>query len=264
MEVFDSSKKYSTRISGAPGVAREIKIVLNELTKDITIDELEKEILENNLLDKSTLRSRNKTLSALKIRYLENPDVNLNALLKLISSNLNEKIKDLVLYYYFCKSEKVVYDVVIQLLFPMYLDGKLMIPKKDIVEFFDNQSKNHPEAKKWTPTIKERIAEHILASLKHFGIVKGSRKKEFNVDYIPKEAIIYVVFDLLDKGYNTKRILNNDIFKIFFLEQDDLIRTLDEAAGEGIVDFKYTENIYYLDPLRKDLEGYIDEIVSKV
>lgn len=100
IEVSDSSKGYSTRISGAPGVAREIKIVLNELAKGIPIDEVERKVVEDNILDKTTLRSRNKVFSAIKLRFITNPEVNLNALLKLISSNISERVKDLVLYYY--------------------------------------------------------------------------------------------------------------------------------------------------------------------
>lgn len=264
IRAFNSSTEYSTRISGAPGVAREIKIVLNELAKGLTIGEVEKEVLEDNILDKSTLRSRDKVFSAMKLRYLNNPDVNLGVLTNLISSDVSERIKDLVLYYHFCNSERLVYDLTVELLYNNFQKGKLTVPKKEIVAFLESKVEKHPESEKWTPTIKQRIAEHYLASLKHFGVLKGSKIKEFNMDYVPLEVIMYVVFDLKDKEYTNKQIMNYEGFKVFFIDKSDLIRYLEEATRAGIIKFSYTKDIYEIDTLGKNLGGFVDEIRSKV
>jgi len=85
--------------------------------------------------------SRKRVFSAIKQRFFINPEVNTKILQKIINSNLNESIKNFIIYYYFSKSENVVYDITTKLLYAMLLEGKSIVTKKDIQTFLKNKPK---------------------------------------------------------------------------------------------------------------------------
>lgn len=261
---MNQNKKYSSRISGVRSLIPETKIILSELAKGIDMKELEKNVFVDNILDKVTLSSRKKTYSAIKLRFLVNPKLNRAILIKLIDSNLNDSIKDLMLYYYLSKAEDIVYDLTTQFLYEKFQNGNLGVSKDETLAFFESQRKKHPEIYKWTPTTRLRIVEHYLAIMKDFKFLKGSRKKLFNVPFIPLEVVLFVVYTLLDAGLNVKQILNSNDFKLFFFSKRDIIRYLDEATRKALIKFKYTGDIYELVPCFKDLEGYVNEITRKI
>lgn len=259
-----SNEKYSGRISGAGSLIRETKIILSELAKGIDMKELEKRAREDNTLDKITLRSREKTYSAIKLRFLVNPKINRTILIKLINSNLDESIKDFILYYYFSKTEKIVYDLTTQFLYKKFQTGDLAVSKKETLAFFEMQRKKHPEIERWTPTTRLRTIEHYLAIMKDFKFLKGSKKKIFDIPFIPLELILYVVYDLFRQGLNAKQIINSEDFKLFLISVDDLVRYLEDASRKGFIKFNHVGNIYEIMPYHKSLEEYVDEIARKV
>ena len=264
-EELKTNERYSSRISGVLSCIPETKIILTELAAGSTYKDIEKKVLVDNILDKRTSRSREKVLSAVKLRFLSNPYIKLKPWIKFVTSGISENSKNLAIYYHLCKSEKIVYDLTTKFLYEKFLDGRLRVSKNEVLDFLNNQKKSHLEMKKWTPMTTERVVEHYLAMLKDFGFLKGSKRKEFNVGYTPLEVIMYVVFCLLDEGKNIKQILKSEDFKLFFIDnKDEIVRYLEDAARKGIVDFKYREGVYELNTRGKGLEGYVDEITRKI
>ena len=256
--------KYSARITGALSLIKETKIFFKELNEDRELEEIHEKVLNENIFDKTSMRQREKVFSAIKQRFFLNSDVNTKILQKIINSNLNESIKNLIIYYYFSLSESIVYDITSKLLYNMFLEGKSIVTNNDIQEFLEEQTKTHKEIETWTDSTKEHIIQHYLAIMKDFGFLRGSKKKQFDIPYIPTEVILFILFEKLDKKMNVKQILNSDDFKLFFLEKSDLIHYFEEGARMGYIRFNHTRNIYDLNSMGTTLEGYVDAITGKV
>ena len=261
---MDHNGKYSSRISGATALIPETKIILLELAKGVELKELEKKAYSDNILDKATHQTIKKVYSAIKLRYLVNPIVDRMILVNIISSNLDSSFKDFVLYYYLSKAEKVVYDLTTKFLYEKFENGDIEVSKKDTLAFFESQTKKHHEIKNWTPTTRIRTVEHYLAIMKDFKFLKGSKKKRFNIPFIPLEIIVFVVYNLLQDGLNTKQIINSEDFKLFFLSKEDVIGYLDDASRKGLIGFKHVGKVYEMSPHFKNLEEYVDEIAGKI
>lgn len=261
---MERNEQYTTRISRALSLINETKIFFQEMETGKTIDQIHRMALEDNIFDKTSLESRKKVFSVIKNRFVVNPEVNHKMLQKIINTNLDGGIKSLVIYYYFCKSEFIVYDITTKLLYNMLLDGKSIVTKKDVHAFFEKQSKNHEEIGKWTESNREHIIQHYLAIMKDFGFLRGSLKKQFNIPFIPTEVILFILFEKLDKKMNVKQIIKSDDFKLFFLEKDELIHYFEEGARMGYIRFNYTKDIYDLDNLGMTQEEYVDAITGKV
>lgn len=251
---------YSSRISYALSLIKETKIFYIELAKQRKIEEIYDEVMNDNLFDKTALESRKKAFSAIRNRFYTNPQVNNDILIKIIIFHLDDSIKNQIIYYYFSKSESIVYDITTKLLYEMFLEGKLIISKNDIFDFLESQTKTHNEINKWTESTKEHIVQHYLAIMKDFGFLKGSQKKQFNVPFISIEIILFIIFEKLEMNMNVKQILNSDDFKLFFLEKDDLIHYLEEGAKMGYFRFNYTKDIYDLNSMGMTLEAFVDVI----
>ena len=255
---------YSARISGALSLIKETKIFFKELNENKKIEEINEKVLNENIFDKTSLERRRKVFSAIKQRFYVNPEVNTKILQKIINSNLNESIKNFIIYYYFSKAEKVVYDITTKLLYAMLLEGKSIITKKDIQTFLEKQAKTHKEIETWTESTGERVIEHYLAIMKDFGFLKGRLKKQFDIPFIPTEVILFILFEKLDKKMNVKQILNLDDYKLFFLEKDDIIRYFEEGARMGYIKFNHAKEIYDLNSMGLTLEEFVDAITGKV
>ena len=255
---------YSSRISSALSLIKETKIFFHELAKNKTLDQIYDEVINNNIFDKTSLESRKKVFSAIKNRFYLNPKVNNEILQTIINSNLDDSIKNHIIYYYFSKSEIIVYDVTTKLLYNTFLEGKLIITKNDILDFLELQTKNHKEITKWTESTKEHIVQHYLAIIKDFGFLKGSIKKQFNVPFIPPEIILFIIFEKLEMKKNINQILNSDDFKLFFLDKNDLIHYLEEGAKMGYFRFNYTKDIYDLNSMGMTQEAFINAITGKI
>jgi len=255
---------YTTRISKTLSLLKETKLLFQELDDGRTNEEIYQMVLEDNLFDKTSLASRKKTYSVLKNRFLIDNRVNATILQRIINSNLSENIINHIIYYYFSKSEDIVYEITTKVLYEMYLEGKSIISKKDISEFLESQSKNHKEIEDWSESTKEHIAQHYLAIMRDFGFLKGKHKKQFDIPSVPTEVILFILFEKLDQNENIKQILNSDDFKLFFLEKEDLIHYFEEGTRLGYIRFNYTKDIYDLNNLGNTLEAYVNDITGKV
>lgn len=255
--------KYSGRISGVVSTINETKIFFREINRGLTIKEIYSKVVNDNLFDKTSLSLRKKTFNAIKNRFIDNPDVNSKILQKIVVSSLDENLKNYIMYYYFAKSEFILYDITCKLLYNMYLEGKSIVTTNDVLLFLEKQSvSSHKEIANWTESSKTHVVQHYLAIMKDFGFLKGRQKKKFDIPFIPTEVILFMLFEKLDLNINIKQIFNSDDFKLFFLERDDVIHHFEEGARQGYIRFNYTNEIYDLNNLGNTLESYVDVITK--
>lgn len=258
-------KAFDTQITRALSLIPETKKVFHKLAEDKSMEEIKNLILENNFLAKNTDSTRKKIWYALKTRYLENPNVDLNSLKSILNSNLLPSIKDQIIYYYFCKYESIVYDLVVNPIFKQYERGFEEVDKQKIIKYFNSiANTSHPEINNWTEETKARLIRHTLAILKDFKILKGSKKKEFYDLFIPLEVVLYVVFYLKLKGNPLNKIINHKDFNLFFLEKEEIIEYLHEASKKGYLIFNQSGNIYEIKTEINSLEDLVNEFKRQI
>ncbi|MHA1195332.1 MAG: BrxA family protein [Promethearchaeota archaeon] len=258
-------KKYDTQITRALSLIPETKKVFKELEKGLQIEEIKDRVIKENILSKNTDSTRKKIWYALKTRFLENEDVDLNSLKLILNSNLLPTIKDQILYYYFCKYESIVYDLVINPVFNQYKLGYKEIDKYKINDYFNSlAATTHQEINNWTKETRARIIRHTLAILKDFKILKGSKKKEFYDFFIPLEVVLYIFFYLKLKGNPINKIIDHKDFNLFFLEKEDIIEYLYDASKKGYLTFTRSGNIFELKTEINTLEELVNEFKRKI
>ncbi|GAH79653.1 unnamed protein product, partial [marine sediment metagenome] len=134
-------KKYDTQITRALSLIPETKRLFSELEKGVTQERLKELVIQDNILAKNTDSTKKKVWYALKSRFLRNEEVDLDSFKSILNSNLLPLIKEQIIYYYFCKYETIVYDLVVNPLFLQYKRGFEEVDKHKLTEYFESLAK---------------------------------------------------------------------------------------------------------------------------
>jgi len=258
-------RQFDTQITRALSLIPETKRIFLELNKGTSINEVKNLIFNENILAKDTISTRKKIWYALKTRFLGNKEVDINSLTKILNSDFLTLIKDQIIYYYFCKYESIVYELVINELYNQYEQGFKEVDKEKIANYLQCLADSaHPEINNWTTETKARLIRHTLSILKDFNILKGSKRKEFQEIFVPLEVILYIFFYLKFKGNPINKIFNHPDFKLFFLEKEDIIDYMHEASRKGYILFSHSGNIFELKTKINSLEELVNEFKRKI
>jgi len=136
----------------------------------------------------------------------------------------------------------------LKVLFPAYKNGMTYLEKDKVVDFLELKQKNTKSVGKWSEATLNKIATKYLTTMKKFGYLEGRQKKKINYFSPELESFTYALYDLLDRGKPPKKIINSDRFKLFMLQEDDVLNYLERAGNAGYVKFGQAGDVYEIHP----------------
>jgi len=256
--------RYSSAISGKGALIGETLIVLDQIDRGHSIDQVRAMVREHDLLGKVTMRTREAVWENIHARYLTDGD-RARILARIVVHSPDRQTQRLVLFYELCRWSHVLRDTTIHCVYPRYAAGYSAISKMDIQDYFDDIAEGHPELTEWSPQTRDKVASNILTSLRDLGLLEGSRRKQFTRLYVPLPAFSYVLYRLAEDGLTApQKLLDLEQWRLFFLERTDVVNLLDEATAAGYCTFKHRGDIYTLDLHRPSLEAYVEAVTGEV
>jgi len=220
--------------------------------------------LEHDLLGKLTRNTRKAVWKRIHARYLSDGN-RVRTLARMVVHAPDRRTRRLVLFYEFCRSTLVLRDVTIECVYPRYAAGYTGIDRAIVQQHFDDISVAHPELTKWSPQTRDKVISNILTILRDFGLLRGTQRKQFARLYVPLPAFVYVLYRLAGDGITApQQVLGARDWKLFFLEQADVIVLLDEATAAGHCTFKRQGNVYTLDLRYPSLEACVEALSGQV
>jgi hypothetical protein len=154
----------------------------------------------------------------------------------------------LVLFYELCRSTPLLQDTTTECVYPRYAEGFSGIDKSVVQQYFDEVSAAHPEIAEWSPQTRDKVVSNTLTVLRDFGLLEGTQRKTFCRLYVPSAAFVYVLYRLAGDGLTAPRqVLEARDWRLFFLEQPDVVLLLDEASAAGHCTFKHRGDVYSLE-----------------
>lgn len=257
-----TNSTYSSMFSGKGSLLDESLAVLEQLAQGHTLSEVKAMVMQEDLLGKTTFSTRESTWDHIHTRYLS--EANRAALLaRMVANAPDRQTQRLALFYEMCRSLPIVYDTVIGCVYPRYAAGFSAIDKGDIQAYFDGIAIEHPELAGWSPQTREKVVSNILSSLRDFGLLEGTQRKQFIHVYVPLPAFVYVLYRLAGDGMATAReVINALDWRLFLLEPDDVIGLLEEATTAGHCTFKRRGDILSLDFTYPSLEACVEALTE--
>ena len=255
---------YSSTLSGKGALLQETLAVLRLINQRHSTEQVKTMVLEHDLLGKATLSTRESVWDHIHARYLGDED-HTRTLAHMVVHATDRQTERLVLFYEFCRSIPILRDVTTECIYPRYTAGYSSVGKRDIQSYFDHIAWEHPELTEWSPQTREKVVRNILAILRDFGLLRGTQRKEFSRPYVPLPTFVYVLYRLADDGIIAPRqMLEAADWRLFFLEQADVVALLDEATAAGHCTFKHQGDVHTLTLRYPSLEACVEALTAEV
>jgi len=230
---------YKARFHHFGAMVEESRILIEkydpELEKKVWINQ----VIQKNLLGKNTRVWIKELINGVFFpRYLSGfiPDV-WKDLKLFLNNNIHIEIIKALFYYLTVKSDKFIFDYVVQEIYNRYFSGRLSISANDVYNFIQNIPQeyfNNP----WSEYTKRRLSRGVMSTLRDFGILEGKAQKKIANYYLPLEAFVYIAFHLKQKIQSGEKLLNHLDWKLFLLNTKLVERMFLEAHQQNFVSYQ--------------------------
>lgn len=259
-----STLTYSSVLSGKSSLIEETLAVLRQIDQGHGPAQVKTMVIEQDLLGKMTRSTRESVWDHIHARYLSD-ESHARVLAHMVLHAPDRQTEKLALFYEFCCSNLLLRDVTTECVYPRYAAGYTGIDKAIIQRYFDEVSEAHPELTEWSPQTRGKVVSNILTILRDFGLLRGTQRKQFSRLYVPLPAFVYVLYRLAEDGITVPRqVFDASDWRLFFLEQEDIVGLLDEATAAGHCTFRHRGDIYTLDLRYPSTEACVEALVAKV
>lgn len=259
-----SLTKYSAALSSKAGLIDETFASLRFLSTGRSEDELRFALVQDDLLGKDSYENRLTIWKRLHQRYFY--DWQRSVLLARVTAGVNYDIARLFIYYDFCRAEPVLYDAISQPVYARFEAGFSGIEISDLQAWLDDIVNGHPEVTEWSPQTRKKVLSNVLTVLRDFGLMSGVTRKTFERVYVPVTLAGYVLYSLKENlaQFGPQTVIESPDWRLFFLDEGDVINLLKEMSIEGYCSFQKQGQIMTLELQWQDLEGYVEAITGKV
>ncbi len=158
-------------------------------------------------------------------------------------------------YFYAARAEALLGDFVRQTLYTYYLDGLITVRVEDVLRFLDEAEKDGRIPEPWSQSVRLRIAQHLLAALRDFGVLEGRARKRIAAPYLPVLSFAHIAF-LLAQERGGAAVFQHPDWRLFLLRPQAVERLFLEADRDGLLRYSAAGSIVRIDFPEEDLDGY--------
>lgn len=256
---------YSASLSGKASLIEETLAVLRLVAAGQPIDELRAAVLDSDVLGKATQANRRSVWAKVHQRYLSDW-LKARRLAALVDSLGDRNASNLLIYYEFCRSDQILYDAITGPICKRYESGFTGVEISHLQTWFDSIEPAHSEVQNWSPQTRKKVLSNVLTVLRDFGLMTGVARKTFQSLYLPMPVFGYVLYRLhvAPQMPGPRGVIAAQDWRLFFLDEDDVVGLLGEATSIGYCTFKRQGDVMTLDLTWPDLEAYVAAIARKV
>lgn len=213
----------------------ETKQLLRTYVECQSHEELERRVVEENLLNKNTDEYRTNILREVTRRYIPDADEYTETpLMRILTSDLRTDVTDWCLYYEFAQ-DPFIRVVTQEFLYPEYKQGTLSVRATDVVAFIESIQDDYAELRDRSEATIEEAATKYLTALRNFGLLEGTQRKEFAVMYVPDEVIAYVVYRLMNRGFSSSsEVIGHSDWRLLLLEESEVRQRLRDISPKYV------------------------------
>lgn len=257
-------KTYRANIKMVGTVIPDTKLIVKKYLELKDIEALRKEVIENNLVLKSSKRRSETIYYEVRKRYLKDQleGFNESSFIYFCQNFNNDLYLNLLLYYSLCKEEKIVYDYITSVVFDRYKDGFLGVSSADTEEYILGLAKVDENILKWSERTINDVRSALIGILKDFGFINSRKRPVFNKVFIPSIIFYYVIYQYKNSVKYVEDVYELEDLKLFLLLKSDIDILLQEAYRNNIIDFEEEEGkkqiIFKFNNLKEIINGYVN------
>lgn len=252
---------YSSKIIKAGALIPDTKGLFAAWDPKFSVNENLQRVRCQNIMSKTSRSRAEDILAIFRQRYLAEEDV-ATALATIVKRQSNGNTLDRILYFHAVRSDKLLHDVVIELLSPQWSRGIMEIDNNEIESALKKWIAEGKTSAPWSDSTLRRVKQGVLSTLRDFGVLQGAVNKRIAPAYLSVQAFAYIVFYLKQHQPSGAKLLDLVDWKLFFLPRDGVERFLLEAHQQGLLEYHVAGSVTRLTFPVKTLEEYANVITQ--
>ncbi len=246
---------YTSRIIKAGALLPDTKTLLAHWDLSESVKLNLQRLQRENVFGKAS-RSRVEDIVGIFLqRYLAEPPV-IGALLKLVMKRLPASALDRILYFHAAKADRLLHDVVTEIVGPMIARGLSDISVDEIQKTVARWVKEGKTTSEWSENTTCRVTQGLMSALRDFGILQGAVHKRIVPTYVPVTAFAYVMFYLKEHQPSGAKLVEHPDWRLYFLPREGVVRLLFEAHQRDLLEYHAAGSVTRLSFPTQTLEEY--------
>lgn len=201
-------------------------------------------ILTGNVAGKASAVSRLKLLAQLRARYQLDPEVaEFRAFREAMNLDSNSKERGLLCYLMMARGDRLFRELSLLLLSSVTRQQTVVDARH-----FEGAVRDHVAAGgcRWSDETLQHVRQHVLSSLKDFGVLRGSRTKRL-AEIRPGPTVALFAARLSElEGLTSRQVLSSRWFRLLRLEPGLVAQVLREAQRVGLLTFRMQADVVEL------------------
>jgi hypothetical protein len=227
---------YTSRIIKASALIADTRLLLAEWDLGQPVaDNLERARREN-IFGKASRKRVEDILLIFRQRYFDDADVG-TALVTLVQGGAPAVWLDPLLYFFAAQNDRTLRDIVIEVVYPHHLAGYSDLPVEVVTRAIRNWVAKGRTTATWNEATIGRVARGLMATLRDFGVLRGTVHKRIAPIYLPNPSFALIALWLQGRERSGERVLRSDDWKLFFLPVEGVERFFIEAHQEHLLGY---------------------------
>lgn len=227
---------YTAKIIKAGALLADTKTLLSYWDVEVSVQENMKRLRRENVFGKASRSRVEDVLTIFRQRYLLEVSVT-QALVVLVKHPLPTAALDRILYFHAASADRLLHDVVTELLLPLQAQGITDIHGSEVETALARWVSEGKTTSPWGDYTIQRVTRGLLSTLRDFGVLTGVVNKCIAPAYLPVEAFAYVMFYLKQHQPSGAKLIDLPDWKLFFLPHDGVERFLVEAHQQRLLEY---------------------------
>lgn len=237
---------YNSRLQKGGALLEDMRLLVRNW-QDKGVNGQQNTMVAENLLGKHTRARATDTLRrAFLPRFVYGRPLQAWKIVReLENRNLPTEILRPVYYWITARSERLLYDFVCTELLQRSKSQTQTIETEDVGGWIFSQLATC--SKRWSQTVTTKVARGVLATLRDFGILEGTRKKRIAPVYLPVESFAYIAFALHQEEISGLHLVEHRDWVLFLFSLPVVERMFLEADRNGLLCFHAAGKIVRID-----------------
>lgn len=252
---------YTSKIIKAGALVADTKTLLANWDSSLAVPENLDKFRRENIFGKASRSRVEDILAIFRQRYLMEEQVT-KALVNLVNHRFPTEAFNCILYFHATQSDRLLHDVVTDLLTNFYSLGRQDISVNDVKSWINKQIAQGKTQSTWSDSTITGCAREILSTLRDFGILKGAVKKYLAPIYLPVQAFAYIALYLKQHQPSGEKLINASEWQLFFLSTKAVERFFMEAHQYRLLEYHAAGSIIRIDFPTESIAEYANVIAS--
>jgi len=255
--------RYASKIIKAGALLADTKSLFSHWDMSDSVQLNLNRLQRENLFGKASRARVQDIVGVFRQRYLTEEPVT-RALVCLVTGRFPSIALDKILYFHTARADRLLFDVVINILGPQSERGLQEVNVVEIHRTLMRWVRGGHVTDKWSSDTARRVAQGLLSTLRDFGVLQGKVKKKLAPAYLPVEAFAYIAFYLKQHQPSGAKLVGLNDWKLFFLSTDAVERFLFDAHQHGLLDYHAAGTVTRLTFPAKQIDEYAYVLTQRV